>query len=266
MIHAGYKWVAVVSLAVLVASGCGAAEPASQEADPSPAAEGATPAAEETVADLSQIDGCLKDGKDGEVVEFQSGDAALRGIVTGSGSTAILFANQFGETVCSWWQIEGGFVKQLEKSYTVMAFDFKGTGDSGFSEDDQWTPDVVAAADELTTRGVEEIVLVGASAGGGAAFAAAPEIENLSALVGLSPAMEFYAADPVSALPAIQVPTLIMVDDTDGDFFEQAKMALPKIGASDKTLQVKGVTGHGINVLRNDPGPKLFLEWLKSRT
>ena len=211
---------------------------------------------------------CIKENATTEVIDFDSDGVNIRGAITGSGTTGIVFGHQFGGDACQWWKIPGGFMQELAKDHLVMVFDFRGTGESQTPDDatSSWALDVVAAAEQLREHGAEHIILAGASAGGSAVIEAAPEIEDLTGLVGLSAAMEFYAADPQSAISDIDEPVLFMVDKNDGDFYGPLKKAFDQLPSKDKEFVSDGMAGHGVAMIRFKEPREQLLDWIDDHT
>jgi uncharacterized protein len=81
-------------------------------------------------------------------------------------SAAVLLCNPFGEEASRAHRIYRVLATQLERSgYSVLRFDYRGTGDSmGAAEDATvagWLADVELAADELRAGGAKKLVAVG---------------------------------------------------------------------------------------------------------
>jgi pimeloyl-ACP methyl ester carboxylesterase len=96
-------------------------------------------------------------------------------LIVGTGGTGIVFANQSGETVCSWkpWAD-----LMAQKGFRALVFEYSG---------DYADKDVLAGIDALRKKGVQKVLLVGASMGGtavlGAAAKAQPPVAGVVSLL-----------------------------------------------------------------------------------
>ena len=108
-------------------------------------------------------EGCVSDDEQrlGGVALDAGNGATVQGVVLGAGGTGIVFANQAGDTLCTW---KGWVGPLLAKGYRALVFDY-----SGGPAD----RDVVAGIDALRRRGVQKVFLVGASMDANAVLAAA---------------------------------------------------------------------------------------------
>ena len=221
----------VMSLAVLL-GGCGGSTPvAAPTAAPTTTQPPRPPCGDAAMA--------------GTAVTFpNSVGAQLDGYLLGSGSTGIVLANEIRKDKCSWQP----YAKQLaSRGYRVLAFDFNSDSRSGYVQGSTDNDDVVAAAGLLRQRGVQKLVLLGASRGGTAVLVAATKIQPaLAGVISLSGPASISGMNASLAVPQLTVPVLYIVASLDRAFAADAQTlynATPKALA--KLVVLEGV-GHGV--------------------
>src|SRR5512132_1116724 len=99
-------------------------------------------------------------------IRFKAADGTrLAGYRLGRGRTAVLLAHQSRGDACQW----AGYARRLAgQGYLVIAFDFRGYGDSqtrGGRAGQRLAADVAAAAKAARSRGARKVFAVGASMG-----------------------------------------------------------------------------------------------------
>lgn len=96
------------------------------------------------------------------------------------------------------------FAERLaDEGYQVILWEFRNTYPSGDTEEkseELWNLDVLAAVQVLRERGVDEVFCMGASYGGSATAAAAPEIPELAGVAILSSPANVSDIDPIGAM------------------------------------------------------------------
>ena len=234
-------WALLVALAL--AAGCGNdggnAAPA-----PAPTTAPATTAA--------AAKACLQEAERERVVRFTTGaGATLVGVVLGSGRSGrsgLVLGHQSGSDLCEW------LVQARElagRGYQVLAFDFAGSGDSQpGSGEVRVDSDVVAAAEQLRSRGADRVVLIGSSMGGTAVLSAATRIRPpVAGVVSLSGSESFQGVDAGAAVKRLRVPVLLVAAADDQPFADEARAMYRAAPVRDKRLLVVPGGGHGTGLL-----------------
>lgn len=201
---------ALLALPLLLALAACSARPAPA---PAPAAEPVNNAGS----------GCVSAAAAGSKVAFTAPDGArVVGIELGKGRTGVVLAHMDQSHLCEWLP----YGAQLAaKGYRVLAFDFAGEGDSGPADGvPDLTGEATAAAASMRSRGVTDIVLMGASKGGTAIVAAGAAIDPApKALVSLSGPAQFNSADALAAAPRLTSPVLYVAGSDDAGFAAAAE-------------------------------------------
>ncbi len=198
------------------------------------------PATPSTTAGSPCRDASLRD----KAVTFTNSlGGTLHGYVLGSGSTGVVLANELQMDACGWRV----YAKQLaDRGYRVLAFDFNSDDIAGFVQGSTNHGDVAAAADFLRQRGVDTVVLLGASRGGTAVLVAATKIEPLVAgVISLSGPVSVAGTNALAAVPNLTVPVLYVVSDLDRPFSGDAQTLFNATPASLGKLVVLEGLGHG---------------------
>lgn len=200
---------------------------------------------------------CTDEAAGGTKVEFKSSDSPrLVGIELGTGSTGVVLAHQNSSDLCEWLP----YGKELAaKGYRVLAFDFAGEGGSEFPEGTkQLDAEVVAAVEFIRSRGVTDLVLMGASKGGTAILTAATSINPPpKALVSLSAPAQFETMDAAAAVPKLQMPVLYLAGEGDTSFAQSAQQLYDATPDAHRTILVVPVSGHGTSLLRGESADKV---------
>ncbi|WP_327368462.1 alpha/beta hydrolase family protein [Streptomyces sp. NBC_01217] len=150
-----------------------------------------------------------------------------------------MLAHQSDGTACQWKDK----ADELHRvGYRVLAVDSAG----------QEVSEIVGAAAYLRGKGVEKLLLMGASKGGAAVLAAAPAIRpQPDAVIALSAPTFYSGMNALDAVPKLTAPVLYMAAEYDGSFGEDAK-ELDKAGAKGaehKLVYVRGAGEHGVALL-----------------
>jgi dienelactone hydrolase len=153
-------------------------------------------------------------------VRFGSNGNDLAGDEWGNGEVGVVFAHEADIDSCSWIPYAKGLAGM---GYRALTFDFAGFGGSGTTPRDDLPDEVAAAATFLRSEGATKIVLIGASMGGTAVVAAAPQIvPPVTAIVSLSGPESYGSANAVGNAPKITQPLLVICAAMDGDFVPSA--------------------------------------------
>jgi pimeloyl-ACP methyl ester carboxylesterase len=195
---------------------------------------------------------CGDGGAPGRVIRFRTEDGvSLAGELRGSGPTGVVLAHMFPTDRTSWSDLA---TLLGERGYRSLAVDFRGYGDSGGERDipEIWR-DVVAAIDALRDRGVQRVVLVGASMGGTASLIAASRTE-VQGVVTLSAAGTFMGLSaPPEVLQAVDEPKLFVAAEGDGSAAATAQTFYDTSSGA-KRLEIVTGEDHGTDLLEGRHG------------
>jgi pimeloyl-ACP methyl ester carboxylesterase len=229
----------VLLAVVLVASGCGSKTGGGASPTPSPV----KPIADCVSQDEQRAGGLRLDTEGGK---------HLDALVVGSGATGIVFANQYGETVCSWkpWAD-----LMARKGFRALVFEYSG---------DYADRDVLAGIDALRKKGVQKVLLVGASMGGTAVLAAAAKAQPpVAGVVSLSGPQVYQGVDAFGAVRKLTVPVLFVAAKDDEGFGRDAQALYDACVSKDKKLDLEIGGDHGMSLLDDRIG-KLVEDFLKN--
>jgi len=228
----------VFLVAVLLAGGCGGKGGGS--ASP-------TPSRVQPVADCVTEDEQRTGG-----VRLDVGDKHADGVVVGKGDAGIVFANQAGETLCSWkpWADTLG-----QKGYQGLVFEYSG---------DSADKDVLAAVEALRKKGAKKVFLIGASRGGTAVLAAAAKAQPpVAGVISLSGPQVYQGVDAFGAAQKLTVPVLFVAAKDDGQFGRDAQSLYDACTSKDKKLDLEIGGDHGMSLL-DDKISKMVETFLKN--
>jgi pimeloyl-ACP methyl ester carboxylesterase len=183
----------------------------------------------------------------GTIVNFTTEDGVeLTGELRGDGPTGVILAHMFPTDRTSW----GPLAHELAgRDTTTLAFDFRGYGDSEGTREipDIWR-DVLAAIAFLRERGIDRIVLIGASMGGTAVLIAAAR-EDVQAVITLSAASTFMGLlAPPEALRGIDEPKLFIAAQGDGSAAATAQQFYAE-SPPPKRVEIVNGDQHGTELL-----------------
>jgi len=194
----------------------------------------ATSPSETSTPASGKLDGCV--GKrDGKVIRIKVADTHLDGVLIGRGPVGVVLAHERGRNLCDWLPYAHHLAR---RGFAAMAFDFK-TYAAGLVES------VESAAGELRRRGVEGVVLIGASMGGTAVLDAARRVPGVLGVVSVSGPATFGDADAAKAVRALHAPVLFIVAHDDSEFIGDARSLYSHAQSEDKTLEVLPGFAHG---------------------
>lgn len=139
-----------------------------------------------------------------ETVAIPNAESSIvqaQGAVLGNGPKGIIFSNESGNDPCPWVELAQGLAND---GHTVLLYRYSG-----------WTPetDVVGAVQVMRERGVESVILVGASVGATSSLLAGtivePAVDGVAALsMNESAALEDAAGQ-------LQMPVLLIASQDD---------------------------------------------------
>jgi pimeloyl-ACP methyl ester carboxylesterase len=195
-------------------------------------------------------------------IRFKAADGTrLAGYRLGRGKTAVVLAHQTRADACQW----SSYARRLAgRGYLVIAFDFRGYGDSqtrGFRASSRLSADVVAAARAARQRGAEKVFAIGASMGGTAVVAAGAYARpHLSGVISLSAPASFGVVSAINAAPKLTVPALYVAGQFDADFPADAQRLYDATASTDKAIHILPVGQHGVDFVRSNAGARGLIE------
>jgi pimeloyl-ACP methyl ester carboxylesterase len=195
-------------------------------------------------------------------IHFKAADQTrLAGFRLGRGTTAVVLAHQSRGDACQWV----GYARRLAGlGYLVIAFDFRGYGDSqtrGGRAAGRIAADVSAAAKAARARGARKVFAVGASMGGTAVLGAGVNTRPLlNGVVNLSGPAAFVWIDAMKLVPRLAVPVLYVVGRDDVDFAIDAQRLYDATGSTDKALRVLPDGAHGVDLVRSNAQARMLVE------
>ena len=199
----------------------------------------------------TSIDGCVAPAADAHAVTLRPRDeAALPGVLLGTGGTTFVLSNESDENLCGWLP----FVHTLERH-----------GDSALLYDardpSQIPAEAAAAARAARAAGARRLILTGASVGArGSLIAAAKPPPGVAAVISLS-AERTIRSDPsdlVRRIRGVRIPTLL-ISARDDPFVGGATATLAGALATThkRVLIVPGVD-HGTSLLTGAAAPRVL--------
>lgn len=194
-------------------------------------------------------------------VHFQTSDhVQLAGLLFGHGKTAVICSHELRTTKAIWSTTD--IVSLLvSRGYIVLAYDFRGYGDSvGLTNASMLDVDLNAAVAYMQKQGATKIVLMGSSMGGTATLKVASQ-RSVSALVTLSAPLDFGNGVTESDLKKIKAPKLFV--NSDNDQFSSDTQHSYSIVSQPKELKMYAGEAHGTDILHGSFGGDLTQRILK---
>jgi|SRR6266566_1534776 uncharacterized protein len=185
------------------------------------------------------------------LVHFSTSDhVQLAGLLYGKGRTTVICSHMYQTTKAIW--SESGIVQRLARQgYQVLAYDFRGNGDSsGVSDTTTVGTDLRAAIAFVREQGATSIVLLGASLGGMATIQVAAH-QQVTAVITLS-APQNFADYRISdnEVKAIKAPKLFV--NSQGDDYANDTTHMYSIASPPKEIKMYPGFGHGTDILETD--------------
>jgi pimeloyl-ACP methyl ester carboxylesterase len=197
-------------------------------------------------------------------LRFRAADGTrLAGFRLGRGTTGIVLAHQYRADACQWASYARRFASL---GYLVVAFDFRGYGDSQHRSGKaggRLAADVVAAAKVVRALGAQKVLAVGASMGGTAVLGAAPNVKpTLAGVVSLSGPADFGSISALPIVSRLSVPVLYLAGESDsgGAFAIDAQKLYDATASPDKAIKIFPVGDHGVDLLRYVPEARDLVE------
>lgn len=191
---------------------------------------------------------CVRAADHARPLFFRTADGIrLAGVMLGRGTAGVTLAHQSRGDLCDWLP----FARTLAASgYRVLAFDFRGYGESQTARNVDFPLDVAAAARALRAAGAKAVVPIGASMGGTATLVASASMRPAPAgAVSLSGPAEFGSMDAKAAVARSTVPLLLVAAKGDTDFAPDQPLLARVARTSDKQVAIVAGYDHGIDLL-----------------
>ena len=236
-------WCFFLLLFLLTACGSGATGSSPIAATPSPT-DTPTP----TVAPTPTIP-----NMPAQAVHFMTSDnVQLAGLLYGHGKTFVICSHMLGTTKQIW--SESGLPQRLALlGYSVLIYDFRGSGDSQPPKN-TWVLDVDlrAAVNFASQQGAKSIVLMGASMGGTASLKVAAE-QQVTAVISLSGPQSFTISVSDDEVRGIKAAKLFIASDSDAPFSDDARH-MYAIASEPRELHIYPGDEHGTDIFGGDNG------------
>lgn len=200
----------------------------------------------------------------GPVTLTNADGIALSGTISGSGSTGVILAHMYGGSQSDWQPLAGDLTAA---GYTLLAFDFRGFGQTGGEQNLKTLDgDILAAAAYLRSRGVQKVVCIGASMGGTACARAAAEA-SLDGLVVISSPLVMEKPLEVTrdSLSGLAIPKLFIAAKEDKPYVDDVQQ-MYEWSVEPRQVEILEGSAHGTNLLTGDLAAALkalILEFLK---
>lgn len=249
----------VTALAVLVLAGCGGT---SHEL-----ANGGAPS-------LSTTCGELPAGLTASTYFLKTGDGVrIYAASAGDGSKAVVLLHESGGAgLCGWlrtmrWLAADGF-----RAVAINMRGYPPSASPALASYHHYAEDIRAAVGAAHTLGAKHVFVMGASMGGAATVAEAPELKDVAGVISLSGELKLPTSelDAIGAAPKITVPFLFVGSEADGYVLgSDARRLTRAVGSKDKQVRIFSGGYHGWDLL--DVAPyrarvkALLLDWLRQR-
>ena len=217
---------------------------------------------------LSSTCGSVADDLHAAARWLRTGDGVrLYAAFAGNGPTAVVLAHESPPAdVCGWLPT----IEWLEsRGVATVAFDFRGSGRSdspAMPKYLHYAPDLQAAVDAARDRGASRVVLMGASLGGAAVLANAPDLHGVDAIVSLSGEQQVpaYHLDAMAAVPRLRAPLLVVASRLDGYLdATAARQLVARAGSATKQLALFPGAVHGWDLIANPRVRAIVLRWIR---
>ncbi|GCE24717.1 hypothetical protein KDA_02010 [Dictyobacter alpinus] len=189
------------------------------------------------------------------LVHFKTSDnVQLAGSLYGSGKAFVICSHELS-TDKKIWENSGVPQRLASLGYQVLAYDFRGNGDSeGTSDITILDTDLRAAIAFVKKQGATKIVLLGSSMGGTASLKVAANT-NVAAVITLSSPEMFPTNVTDDDVKAIKAPKLFV--NSKFDTYSEDTIHMHSIAKDPKELQMYEGNLHGTAIFDSDNGDKL---------
>ncbi|MBI4016284.1 MAG: alpha/beta fold hydrolase [Candidatus Aenigmarchaeota archaeon] len=213
--------------------------------------------------------GCTSAGNTKELLLSDDGVRIAYTYTEGKKNTGVILAHMLNRDSHDYDKFSA---KLQEQGYSVVSIDFRGHGKS----DSDWqkftskdfnamTLDIKAAQDFLTTKGIKQFIVVGASIGANAALKQASQDMTIRGVVLLSPGLEYKGVKTEDAARALKVPALLIASKED-EYSYLSAQKLHSIISTKKQIILYEDAGHGTQMFAKQPLDKIILEWVEQTT
>lgn len=233
-------WLLLLVLFLLAACGSGTASQAIPSPTPTP---GITPTP--TIPAVPS-----------RLVHFQTADhIRLAGLLYGQGKTAVICSHESNTNKLIW--SENGMPQRLaQRGYLVLAYDFRGYGDSASGGTLNFDADLRAAIAFVRQQGATKIVLLGSSMGGTVSLIVAAS-EPVAAVLTLSAPQNFSVVSiSDSEVQAISAPKLFV--NSQDDTYAPETTHMYTIASAPKQLQLYPGPAHGVEIFYTENSANLI--------
>ena len=184
------------------------------------------------------------------LVHFLTSDhVQLAGLRYGSGKTAVICSHELRTSKIIW--SDSGIPQYLaSRGYMVLAYDFRGNGDSaGQFDTTKLDVDLRAAIAFVHQQGATRIVLLGSSMGGTATLKVAAS-EPVAAVITLSAPQDFGVNVSDTDVKAIHAPKLFV--NSQDDTFSSDTMHMYTIASPPKEIHLYSGSAHGTSIFEEN--------------
>ena len=190
------------------------------------------------------------------MVHFQTSDnIQLAGLLYGQGKTVVICSHEL-DTTKAIWDFTGMPQRLAARGYLVLAYDFRGYGNSAGERDPhQNANDLRAAMAFAHQQGAAKMVLFGSSMGGTASLQVASS-EPLAAVITLSAPQSFGGGVSNADVQAISAPKLFV--NSEGDAYASDTSYMYTIASAPKQLHLYPGGEHGVAMFEADYGASLI--------
>ena len=225
-------------LFLLASCGSGAASQATPVPTPRPTpTQGITPTP--TIPDVPS-----------RMVFFQTSDhVKLGGLLYGQGKAVVICSHELRTTKVI-WSVSGIPQRLATRGYEVLAYDFRGNGDSqGQPDVSQIAVDLNAAVTFARQQGATKIVLLGSSMGGTATLKVASGT-RVDAVISLSAPQNFSITLSNADIKAISAPKLFI--NSENDDYASDTMHMYEAANAPKEIHMYPGAAHGTSIFDTD--------------
>jgi pimeloyl-ACP methyl ester carboxylesterase len=190
-----------------------------------------------------------------KAVHFQTADhVQLAGLLYGQGKTAVLCSHQTNSSKLI-WSASGIPQRLAQRGYLVLAYDFRGYGESASGGTLNFDADLRAAIAFVRQQGATKIVLLGSSMGGTVSLKVAASAAVASVITLSAP--EHLAAISVSdsEVQAITAPKLFV--NSQDDTYAPDTEHMYTIASQPKQLRIYAGAAHGVSIFDGPSGASL---------
>jgi len=191
----------------------------------------------------------------------------------GSGPTAVALVHESGAGICGWLPTMQWLAS---KGVRPVAIALRGYPPSAAPRDaiyHHYANDIQAEVDAAHALGAKRVFVVGASLGGAATVAAAPNLQHVAGVISLSGELQLPTSeiDAIGAAPHIKLPFLL-VGSQDDPYLDgaSAHRLYRAVGSRDKQVAVFVGSSHGWSLIEDPPSSKqvraLILGWISARS